>query len=473
MKKRIWLFSLLFLLTLFIYLVAGVFLAYRKQPELTEQQKEELKENLSWMESSSEERVKIIRDNEAALLERIRLIEGAKEEIIMSTFSFQSDESGKLIIAALLNAADRGVSIKVIVDGFNGILDMEWNPHFYALSSHKNVEMKIYNYVNILKPWKSMGRMHDKYLIVDDSAYILGGRNTFNYFLGNYGGYKNYDWDILVSCREPDRGASINQLKAYFETVWNYQECKLFHNRESLADRQRVKKAREEMMDWYTDYYETHKLKIQDSDYEKETFTAEHILLLSNPITYQVKKPVLWYELYELMCGAKDSVVIHTPYVICNEWMYQGLSDIVLRVGDVKLMTNSVANNGNPFGAADYKQNKERLLDTGIEVWEYEGGYSYHGKGILIDDHISIIGSFNIDMRSTYLDTELMLVIDSREINRQFSEAMQSYEYSARKANRDGTYDNPYQVTPMEMDKNNEKMIGLVEKFIKWLRFLF
>lgn len=45
------------------------------------------------------------------------------------------------------------------------------------------------------------------------------------------------------------------------------------------------------------------------------------------------------------------------------------------------------------------------MLGTGLEVWEYEGGYSYHGKSVLIDDDISVVGSFNIDMRSVYLDT--------------------------------------------------------------------
>ena len=51
----------------------------------------------------------------------------------------------------------------------------------------------------------------------------------------------------------------------------------------------------------------------------------------------------------------------------------------------------------------------------GINIWEYEGGYSYHGKSILIDDDLSVIGSFNMDMRSAYLDTELMLVIRSKD----------------------------------------------------------
>ena len=70
---------------------------------------------------------------------------------------------------------------------------------FYALSSHPNVEIRIYNPLNLLTPWKLMGRMHDKYVIVDEKAYLLGGRNTFDYFIGNYTDENvSYDREVLV-----------------------------------------------------------------------------------------------------------------------------------------------------------------------------------------------------------------------------------------------------------------------------------
>ena len=50
---------------------------------------------------------------------------------------------------------------------------MEGNPYFYGLSSHENVEIKLYNKANPLKPWKMMGRMHDKYLIADGKTCLL------------------------------------------------------------------------------------------------------------------------------------------------------------------------------------------------------------------------------------------------------------------------------------------------------------
>ena len=77
-----------------------------------------------------------------------------------------------MILGALHDAADRGVHIRLLVDGMESWIDMEGNPYFYGLSSHENVEIKLYNKANPLKPWKMMGRMHDKYLIADGKRYI-------------------------------------------------------------------------------------------------------------------------------------------------------------------------------------------------------------------------------------------------------------------------------------------------------------
>ena len=109
--------------------------------------------NGSWNEcSENTERAVIIEKNSEALLQRVRLIKNAKEEIILSTFAFKSDESGKLILGALHDAADRGVHVRLLVDGMESWIDMEGNPYFYGLSSHENVEIKLYNKANPLKP---------------------------------------------------------------------------------------------------------------------------------------------------------------------------------------------------------------------------------------------------------------------------------------------------------------------------------
>ena len=430
-----------FVLAVIIGIVTIALVSYKKQPKLTDGEKQELDNTDLLKRQTSPERAKIIEDNNDALKERIRMISQAKEEIILSTFDFRSDDSGKLILGALIDAADRGVSVNVIVDGVSGFLRMRGNAYFEALAAMPEATVKIYNKVNPLKSYKSMGRLHDKYIVIDRQNYILGGRNTFNYFLGDNEGHKNYDRDVLVYCAKTDENSSVNQLIDYYDSVWNYKESKTLLSssktsyKEKIAAKDKVKTAKDELLAGYEAYCADNQEFVDNTDYAK--------------------------------------VKIHTPYIICNDYMYEGLTEVCDKVENVSLMTNSIGNNGNPFGSADYYVNKDKILNTGLEVWEYEGGYSYHGKSILIDDNISVIGSFNVDMRSVYLDTELMLVIDSREINSQLNEAMESYEHIARKADADGSYDNPYDVEPVELTPYREKRMKLIKNFILWTRYLF
>ena len=144
-----------------------------------------------------------------------------------------------------------------------------------------------------------------------------------------------------------------------------------------------------------------------------------------------------FYQLMELCKGAKNQVVIHTPYVIANDWMTQSFSEIGAKG---TMMFNSTANNGNPFAAVDYQNHKEELIATGMELHEYEGGVSYHGKSITVDDQLAIIGSFNMDMRSAYIDTELMLVVHSEEVTHQLQSSMDYYDQAAAVVDTVDTY---------------------------------
>lgn len=86
------------------------------------------------------------------------------------------------MLSALYDAAERGVQVEVLIDGFSFFSLKSGKEYFKALGSLPNAAIKIYNPVNLLKPTKLMARLHDKYLIVDDTAYIVGGRNTYDYF---------------------------------------------------------------------------------------------------------------------------------------------------------------------------------------------------------------------------------------------------------------------------------------------------
>lgn len=455
-----------------VYVVINLAIAVvgsSKQPEYSGDKQ------ITMQSTDGTERAVIVEDNSDALLSRVRMIQNAQSEIILSTFDFMSDESGRIMIGALCEAAEKGVKVEVLVDGFDGVLHMKWNPYFYALSANENVTLMMYNEINPFTMYKGMARMHDKYLVVDRQIYMLGGRNTFNYFLGDYSNYKNYDRDVLVWRRKPaaqQEDASVNELLAYYETVKNSGECSSFAHGKSLADRYCVKHAMERIEEEYEKYCSEHEELSDEYSYEDNTFQVESIALLSNPVNAGVKEPVAWHKLMSLIGSAKESVKLHTPYIICNDMMYDTIKDAAAGK-EVTVMTNSVANNGNSFGAADLEKNRERMLDTGVTLLEYDGGVSYHGKSMVIDDDISVVGSFNMDMRSAYLDTELMLVIKSDELNAQLRTIMSEYEKSAVTALPDGSYDNPNNVVPQEITTKRKVRKNIIKTLFYWARFLF
>ena len=455
-----------------VYVVINLAIAVvgsSKQPEYSGDKQ------IAMQSTEGTERAVIVEDNSDALLSRVRMIQNAQSEIILSTFDFMSDESGRIMIGALCEAAEKGVKVEVLVDGFDGVLHMKWNPYFYALSANENVTLMMYNEINPFTMYKGMARMHDKYLVVDRQIYMLGGRNTFNYFLGDYSNYKNYDRDVLVWRRKPaaqQEDASVNELLAYYETVKNSGECSSFAHGKSLADRYCVKHAMERIEEEYEKYCSEHEELSDEYSYEDNTFQVESIALLSNPVNAGVKEPVVWHKLMSLIGSAKESVKLHTPYIICNDMMYDTIKDAAAGK-EVTIMTNSVANNGNSFGAADLEKNRERMLDTGVTLLEYDGGVSYHGKSMVIDDDISVVGSFNMDMRSAYLDTELMLVIKSDELNAQLRTIMSEYEKSAVTALPDGSYDNPNNVVPQEITTKRKVRKNIIKTLFYWARFLF
>ena len=164
-KHISWKYIVLILILIYIILLTVPYLPHKT---VSEEYKEKDAAAEYYSDTSGTERIAYITDNNDALLYRLGMIEEAEKSIILSTFDFNDDEAGQDILSALLNAADRGVDIRVIVDGISGFMDVQHNPWFLALDAHKNAQVRIYNPVNFLKPWDMQARLHDKYLIIDD-----------------------------------------------------------------------------------------------------------------------------------------------------------------------------------------------------------------------------------------------------------------------------------------------------------------
>lgn len=377
---------------------------------------------------TSKERVRSIDNNTDALLWRLRLIESAREKIVLTTFDFRDDSSGRDIMAALVHAADRGVKVQVIVDGMNSLLHLRGNDNFKELSAHENIQVKFYNPVSLLKPWRINYRMHDKYLMADDFAYILGGRNTDNLFLGDYVSSYNQDRDILVYETMPGQGNSYIQLEKYFQQIWNLPYCNTYKVK---TNTQKLRKHYEIIKKKYPQAFVT-------PDWEKETIETNGIELCTNPMEAENKEPQLWERMvYEMKKG--DDILIQTPYIICNKKMYKDLAEICSKASKVEMVINAVESGTNPFGCTDYLNQKKKIQKTGIHTYEYLKDQAVHTKTVLVGENISIVGSCNFDMRSIYLDTEMMLVIDSKELNANIRQQIEGLKKDSKHVLPDGT----------------------------------
>ncbi len=458
------------LLILCLFLVSAILVnlilpAFHKKPDASYE--ETLSALYSETEGSSKERIRSIDENEEALLWRLRMIASAKESVILTTFDLRPDESGTDVMAALYQAAESGVQVKVLLDGIYEPVYLSGSDTFHALCAHENVEVRFYNPISLKYIYRVNYRMHDKYLIIDDKMYLLGGRNTNDIFLGNYQEGINIDREILVYEEEPGMGTSFQQLMAYFETVWKDPCVQRKTVRMKQATAAQIYSAFEERYKQLLDRYSG---AAEYAEWQEDTYPANQIVLLSNPVHAGNKSPQLLSAIQEL-CKDSNDIVIQTPYVICDSYMYSVLAQME-ETAEVRILLNAVERGSNPWGCTDYLNNRDKILAAGADVYEVMNEHALHTKTILIDDHISVVGSYNFDMRSTYLDTELMLVIDSEELNQYFRDMAETYIDKSKEVLSDGSQSEGVYYEAAELPAKKQFIYQILRVLIRPFRHL-
>lgn len=140
------------------------------------------------------------------------------------------------------------------------------------------------------------------------------------------------------------------------------------------------------------------------------------------------------------------------------------LNDLGEKQIDAAILTNSVASSPNPVACTAYFGNRKTILNTGIHLWEYQGENSIHAKTYLIDDRMAIVGSFNMDPRSAYLDTEMMLAIDSVEFTRHLKQVQNQYLQQSLEIGSNGKY--------IEKELLSERPVSLLKWAIIYVLYL-
>ncbi len=164
-----------------------------------------------------------------ALLLRIHLIRAAKRSIDLQTFIWEAgDASSKLIAYELVQAARRGVQVRVLLDHMWSAKATE--EITFDETTFPGVEIKIYRppakwlnpgtpfrVLNMVLPTAANQRMHCKSMIVDGVIGFTGGRNIGDKYFGLATGYNFKDREVLVA------GPAVTQMSRNFENYWRFK----------------------------------------------------------------------------------------------------------------------------------------------------------------------------------------------------------------------------------------------------------
>jgi putative cardiolipin synthase len=385
----------------------------------------------------------------AALDERDALIDAAVHTIDAQYYIWNADASGRYLAARLLAAAERGVQVRILLDDIN-VAGRDVG--LSALAAHPRVEVRVYNptaarsgvrrLFGFVSEFSRLNRrMHNKSFTVDRAVTIVGGRNIGNEYF-DLDPEKNFrDRDILAA------GPVVAEVAAGFEAFWTSRWTQLaitlagnasFSPKQLEAANGRLDSAADELRAL------GHPLPAVRPDPGSYT-TGLLARLLWMPVQLVFDLPpdpdgmadssrpqAVAMALRALATSARREILIESAYLILDEQTFAETRSLTSRGVRIRALTNSLASNDLVTNHSGYARRRRGMLDSGMEVFELRpdagacqrliatgGGctdtreFALHSKSLVVDRRTVYVGSFNINLRSTYLNSETALIIDS------------------------------------------------------------
>lgn len=381
-----------------------------------------------------------------AFAARAILAEYADRSIDVQYYLYHNDLTGKLLTHQLLKAADRGIRVRLLADDMGlGGRDLG----AAVLDSHPNIEVRIFNPFSrnvgrvsqFLTRFGSVTRrMHNKSFTVDNQVAILGGRNIGNEYFEADPDIAFADLDVLLT------GPVVEDISASFDAYWNSE---LVYPINILVK----KTPTPEEVEGKTKEFKEFIKEQEDSPYLKALINSSLInsirqqriefhwgeaeVLFDQPEKIMDNREMSDFHLYRQLTPYKEKiekeVIIISPYFVPGKSGVESLIKLKERGIAVSILTNSLASTDVGAVHAGYSRYRRDLLRAGIEIYEMNkktvreerrmkrghGGSSkasLHAKTFVLDRKWIFIGSLNLDPRSVYENTEIGVVLESREV---------------------------------------------------------
>lgn len=374
----------------------------------------------------------LIDDPQLALQVRCHWIRHARERIQAQYYSWEEDSSGKLLLGELLHAARRGVKVQLLVDdlyaGDNRLLE--------RVAHYPGIEVRLFNPF-WLRGWRPLAlllegllsfrrlnhRMHNKLLLVDGKLALIGGRNIGDRYFGL--DPQAPFVDLELACQ----GGLCQQMGQGFEQFWHSSWS---HPIRHLLRRALLPAEIEVVNDFLLTMTDPALAAIYDLP--AALFDKAHLPLqwhegraevwFDRPGKGLISRPVTARQLWRQLADNPHRLALITPYLILTRGFRRRLARLRQQGVRIDILTNSLASTDVPLVYGAYQRHLGWLQRQGIRVTELgDGRGSLHAKLILLGEERALFGSLNLDPRSLFLNTELMLHLNCQPI----CEALQAW----------------------------------------------
>ena len=431
--------------------------------------------------------VALIPSGEWGFRARVGLSNQAERTIDAQYYIWENDTAGRILAERILRAADRGVRVRMLLDHITtGKTDL----NLARMDQHPNVEIRLFNpfkrrtlrslelFFNIRR---LNYRMHNKAFIVDNAIAIVGGRNIGDNYFGISTAENFRDLDLAVV------GAVVQDVSKSFDKYWNSEYSIPVS---VVIGEQFTEKVLQERINKLYSWV----VELKDFPYPIDTSSnsvmtrleemrgnfiwAPANAMYDEPDKLQSRNEEVMAHLIELGKHKESELLVESAYVVPGPENIERARINKERGIRQRLFTNSLATNDVAAAHAGYAKYRRDLIKNGVEVYELRpdaasekkhwsllagrSKASLHTKAGVVDREVVAIGSFNLDPRSTAINTEIVILVKSAALAAQVIDFMD-----------DGVRpQNSYRVT-LETDSETgaERLVWLTENKGKEVRY--
>jgi cardiolipin synthase len=317
-------------------------------------------------------RVTVLQNGKATFASLYEALKGATHSIHLEYYIFENDRIGRQVESILRKKAREGVEVRLIYDGV-GTLWTEGS----IFRRLRRAGVQVECFMPVAFPWLTSRvnyRNHRKIAVIDGEVAYTGGINIAERYLV---GTRLGRWrDIHLRIE----GEAVKMLQGVFITDWHF-----------------VRPGEQ----------------LRAEDYFRPTDITGIC-----PVQIAVSGPdsdwsVIMQGFFSAITKAREKIYISTPYFTPNAALLTALKVAALSGIDVRLLIPGRSDSRLVYWAT--RSYVQELLEAGIKVYMYQGGFN-HSKLIIIDDDFCSVGSANIDIRSFEDNFEISALVYDRAV---------------------------------------------------------